>query len=356
MSSNDLEKANVLHQLKANFDVPPEMLELLKAQITEPRIAENLERIFDGLSVEDSYHIVASSLPWVKNVHSLDQMQDPKHKKKYQVPDYNLLVENNQHEDFPILIDVKSAKVEKETCKLQRYGFPNLRNYAKTQNIPLLIAVYWEKYQYWTHNTLEHFGDKGKISFADAFANDLSHILSDYIFIFNQPFYRKTYFSDIPDDNNALLYHDDYGPITSIYMGLELSSLEEISVIDNAAIDTVFDLKEIKFSKDDKGRYQIDKFELAPNCFGKVVKTTHWISRVQKRTHMPVGFRYSSDDGSNEMTGEELIRKHVVDMAIRLKAPAQYPEPKDKNPTTDELFRLAYEGSAQYQLYLNSQK
>ena len=71
---------------------------------------------------------------------------------------------------------------------------------------------------------------------------------------------------------------------------------------------------------------------------------------------MPVGFRYSSDDGSNEMTGEELIRKHVVDMAIRLKAPAQYPEPKDKNPTTDELFRLAYEGSAQYQLYLNSQK
>ena len=107
MSSNDLEKANVLHQLKANFDVPPEMLELLKAQITEPRIAENLERIFDGLSVEDSYHIVASSLPWVKNVHSLDQMQDPKHKKKYQVPDYHLLVENNQHEDFPILIDVK---------------------------------------------------------------------------------------------------------------------------------------------------------------------------------------------------------------------------------------------------------
>ncbi len=63
MSNNGLEKANVLHQLKTNFDVPPEMLELLKAQITEPRIAENLERIFDGLSVEDIYHIVASLLP-----------------------------------------------------------------------------------------------------------------------------------------------------------------------------------------------------------------------------------------------------------------------------------------------------
>lgn len=355
MPSNDLEKANVLHQLMATFVVPPEMLESLKAQITQPKISENLDRIFDGLSVENYYHNVAAALPWVKNVHALDQMQDPKHKKKYQVPDYNVLVENNQHEDFPILIDVKSAKDQKETCKLQRAGFPNLRNYAQTHKIPLLIAVYWEKYQYWTHNTLEHFGAKGKISFADAFANDLSHILSDYIFIFNQPFYRKTYFSDSHSDDD-LIHHQDYGPITSTYMGLELSSLEEISVIDNAVIDTVFDLKEIEVSEDDKGRYQIDKFELPPKCFGKVVKTTHWISRVQQKTHMPLGFRYVSDDGSVNMTGEELIRIHVVEMAIRLKAPAQYPQPKDKNPTTDELFRLAYEGSTEYQQYVNSKE
>lgn len=354
MASSDLEKANVLHQLMANFDVPPEMLESLKTQITQPKISDNLDRIFDGLSIEDSYHNVVASLPWVKNVHSLHQKQERKHKEKYQVPDYNLLVENNQDEDFPILIDVKTAKGQKETCKLQPAVLPNLRNYAKTHKVPLLIAVFWEKYQYWTHNTLEHFGTKGKISFSDAFANDLSHILSDYIFIFSHEFYRKTYFSDTPNDE--VIQHKDYGPIASVYMGFELSSLEEISLIDNAVIDAVFTLKEKEVSKDAKGRYQIEKFELAPKCLGIVVKTTLWIRRVQQLTKMPLEYRHVSDDGSFEMLGTEIIRRHVVELAIRLKGTVQYPQPKDKNPTTNELFRLAYSDSREYQDYLNSHK
>lgn len=354
MPNNDLEKANVLHQLIANFDVSTEMLDSLKAQITQPKVSENLDRIFDGLSIEDSYHNVVASLPWVKNVHSLHQKQERKHKEKYQVPDYNLLIENNQDEDFPVLVDVKTAKGQKETCKLQPAVLPNLRNYAKTHKMPLLIAVFWEKYQYWTHNTLEHFGIKNKISFADAFANDLSHILSDYIFIFNHEFYRKTYFSDTP--NAEAIHHKDYGPVVSAYMGLELSSLEEISLIDNAVIDAVFTLKEKEVSKDAKGKYQIEKFELGPKTLGIVVKTTLWIRRVQQLTKMPSEYRYVSEDGSFEVLGAEIIRKHIVELAKRLKGTVQYPEPKDKNPSTDELFHLAYNGSLEYQDYLKSHK
>lgn len=354
MPNNDFEKANVLHNFLSNFDVTPEMRESLIAQIKDPQVSENLERIFAGLKVEDSYYIVTSPLPWVKNIHPLDQKQERKHKENYQVPDYSLLIENSQKVDFPLLVDVKSAKGQKETCQLPAALIPTLRNYAQVNNKPILIAIFWEKYHYWTHNTLEHFDNKRKISFADAFANDLSHILSDYLFLFTRNFYRKSYFSDTPDEN--LPRHQKYGTVISSYLGFELDKLETLEHVESAIIDAAFKMKEVEIGTDSKGKYLIDKFELPEGCLGTYIKTTSWIRKLHEYIGIPFDERRSIKNGekSTEVLSAEIIRKLIVEVAKRLKGEAQYPEPTDKNPTTDKLYELAYKDTDVHQRYLSS--
>lgn len=354
MSNNDFEKANILHQLLSNFDVTQEMMDALKAQIIEPQVSQNLDRIFAGLDVEDSYYYVAAPLPWVKNIHPLHQLQERKHKETYQVPDYSLMVENAQEEDFPLLVDVKSTRVEKGTCKLIPAQIQTLLNYAHNNNKVLLIAIFWEKHNYWTHNTVEHFRSNGKISFADAFANDLSHILSDYLFLFTRSFYRKSYFTTTFNEN--LPQHEVYGSIKSTYLGFDLDDLEEIKIYESAVIDSAFTLEEIEVGNDSNGKYLIEKFELPAGRFGQFIRTSTWIRKLLEYIGIPLDQRHSIKDGDitrYELTADT-IRVWIVEMSKRLKGEVQYPEPKDKNPTTDKLYQLAYKDTEVHRMYLSS--
>lgn len=73
-----MEKAQVLHSLKQNFDVSEEMFQQLLSQIEDDKYKDNFERITKGLTVEDNYKMVFGSLPWVKNINGLDQNQEKK--------------------------------------------------------------------------------------------------------------------------------------------------------------------------------------------------------------------------------------------------------------------------------------
>lgn len=346
MSTNDLEKANLIHQIEQAFDLTPEVLELLTNQIKNPKVVNSLERIYAGLTIEDSYHYVASALPWVKNIHPLHQKQELKYKQKYQIPDYNLLIENNKKFDFPLLIDVKTARGEKETCKIQKKQLITLKNYANSHNVSILVAIYWEKYQYWTHNTLEHFGTNSKISFNDAIANDLSHIISDYMFLFEKEFYRKSYFNINTNDKFGI--HEKYGSVSDALIGLDLDSLEKIDPIEALIIDSLFTLTEIEYSQDSLGTYLIEKFELSGNCLGLVIKTSLWTKRVLDKIGIPLNERIEK---ANNMLATEFIRIHIVELAKRLDATLQYQIPVMKNATTDKLYQLAYSDSDVFDNY-----
>jgi len=95
-----------------------------------------------------------------KNINGLDQEQEKQHEENYQVPDCSLLIENNNKENFPILVDVKSVNGDKQSCEIMGKRVKSLQNYARDNKQPLIIAIYWERFGYWTHNCLKNFENK----------------------------------------------------------------------------------------------------------------------------------------------------------------------------------------------------
>jgi hypothetical protein len=77
---SEMEKAQILHDLKQNFNVQEEIFSQLLEQIKDPKLKDNFSRITQGLKVEDNYKMIFSALPWVKNINGLHQNQEKKHK------------------------------------------------------------------------------------------------------------------------------------------------------------------------------------------------------------------------------------------------------------------------------------
>ncbi|MBB1449405.1 hypothetical protein H5156_20215 [Pseudoalteromonas sp. SG41-6] len=327
-----MEKAQLIHSLKQNFDVSDVMFKELLSQIEDPKYRDNFERITKGLSVEDNYKMVFGSLPWVKSINGLDQQQEKRHKTDFQVPDYSLLVENSQKLNFPVLVDVKSIKGEKITCKLIPKQINTLKNYARDYGSGLLIAIYWEKIGYWTHNCLTSFGGKKKnnISLEDAIKNDLSHILSDYTFLINGEFYRKTFFSDDPDTVGA--NHKEYGVIDKVLIGRDLNNLKEYSVIESSIIDAIFNMDPVEYVESKDGRYQIERFVKYP----MFIKTTNWLVNFLNTWSLDYSERV------NGMPVTELARIHIVELMKDLKFNVSYQIPDNKTKGTDFFFEKAY--------------
>ncbi|EHU0328791.1 hypothetical protein QX213_03945 [Vibrio vulnificus] len=332
---SSMEKAQVLHSLKQNFDVSEEMFQQLLSQIEDDKYKDNFERITKGLTVEDNYKMVFGSLPWVKNINGLDQNQEKRHKVDFQAPDYSLLVENSQKTNFPLLVDVKSVKGDKITCKLIPKQIGTLKNYSRDYNSQLLIAIYWEKIGYWTHNCLSSFEGKKKnsISLESAIKNDLSHVLSDYTFVISAPIYRKTYFSDNAESVGA--NHQDYGIIDKILLGRNLDSLKEYTVIESSIVDSMFNMSEVEYSEDEQGRYQIEVLESYP----MFVKTSQWLINFLNTWKLDYSERIS------DIPVTEFARIHIVELMKELGFSISYLIPDRKTKGTEKIFLLAYDGT-----------
>ena len=167
-----------------------------------------------------------------KNINGLDQEQEKQHKENYQVPDCSLLIENNNKENFPILVDVKSVNGDKQSCEIMGKRVKSLQNYARDNKQPLIIAIYWEKFGYWTHNCLKNFENK---------KNHKIHIFEAMIY---HKFYRRTKFEKTVNDNVAR--HEIYGEIKDTEISGDGKTYKNYSTFESAIVDSMFSMVEVE--------------------------------------------------------------------------------------------------------------
>ncbi|WP_460384057.1 hypothetical protein [Pseudomonas amygdali] len=333
---SDMEKANILHQLKTAFDLPPDMLETLLQQISSKSIKDNFKRITTGLTIEDNYKHIYSSLPWIKNISGLHQAQAEKYKKDFQIPDYLLLVEDSQKGKFPLLIDVKYVKGDKTQCSIIPKQKHTLRQYAAAHQQPLLIAIYWERLGYWTHNCLSNFGGKkhNKIDWQTAIGNDLSHLLSDYTFNIDKPFYRRTIFPKPADHSDRTRpRHLKYGNVDSVFLGKDIAHLySEDEIFYSIVVDANFNSKIVSVDDHEDHVCMIEEFSTQPS----MIKISQWLMNVAQLMEIEPSLAV------HEMPALEMARIVTVDLMHKLEYSPIYILPNEKNACTDRLFELAY--------------
>lgn len=161
---NDMEKIQRLIATKVAFpQLDENIFRSLLNTIESKNLVENVDRITRGLETEELYKMIYQDYPWVKEITGLKQEQITAQKEEFQIPDYKLLVEDNNHQVFSIFVDVKNVEGEKTKCELMKNQFIGLKKYANNNNTVLLIAIYWKKYNIWTHNCMDSFTSKKNI-------------------------------------------------------------------------------------------------------------------------------------------------------------------------------------------------
>lgn len=337
-NENNIQKINRL-ELYA-FLTSIEATKETKDKIVDIFIDNNLinqtlfKKRMHGSQTEKDYFLLMSCLPWVKSINGLNQIQTKKHKTKYQVPDFTLLVENSSKKLFPIYVEVKNCHSDNNVRKINKKQRTNLENYANDYRIDLLIATYWSKYQIWTHNSLSNFDSNDKISFSDAVKNDLSHIFHD-LHVIIPPFYTKTYYHQ--DKNKGNLPFGDKGFFQECRISkdkIQWNNIEEIQAI---IIDWIFNSdKDHICGTDDDGAYVIQKYSMP-----MMQKLSQLINIMFHKLHKHIEEKETTEDLVGRL---EIIRFGTVDLFLKnssiFKFSYQIPDKRTKH--TDHIFSLAY--------------
>jgi hypothetical protein len=337
----DMQKAQLLHHFGSAFQLSKEEIDRFLDQIADEEIKKNYPRIVRGLKEEDNYRHFFSALPWVKNVDAIDQYQDMAHKVNFQTPDYSILIEDSKKELFGIYVDVKSVKGAKESCEINPKTKHGLMNYSRNHDKPILLAIYWEKLGFWTHNCMKNLGGakKNKISWQDALKNDVSHIFGDYTFVISSPFYRVTKFYKYALEEGA--GNDKRGYFNSVDVGRKLNEMKQYSIIESAAIDAVFFAKEIS-------RVQESDYVVVTEIFAETtmfIKTSSWLVQFLRIWDAEP----STSFGEVRMT--EVARVRIVELMKDLNYNPSYLIPASKNSDTDIIFKLAYDNTTVWRDY-----
>jgi hypothetical protein len=254
----DIRKIKLIHDIRSNFSLDEVQLNNFIGQIESSKFKNNISRFFRGYSIEDKFRYLFSALPWLKLVHSLDQNQLPLQSKDiYQVPDYIILYETSTKSIRPIIIEVKLVKGDKQSVKVMSKQLDACVRYARGLNVILLYAIFWEKYQLWTLNTIENFEQKTKthkITLLNAAKNDLSVLLGDFTFIVNRSIYRKT-ICDKSVTDPSTPKHTKYGSVIEDKLSFDLKTFIDIEPIESAVIDAYIKME--KFDIKSKGNKTI---------------------------------------------------------------------------------------------------
>jgi hypothetical protein len=124
--------------------------------------------------------------------------------------------ETNKIEAKPLLIEVKSVSGNKHALEIMSKQLSACIEYSKVLNLTLLYAIYWEKHQLWTFNSVESFDKKSKkykITAGQAVKNDLSVVIGDITFFINRLIFRKT-ICDSGISDLSIPHHLDFGAPT----------------------------------------------------------------------------------------------------------------------------------------------
>ncbi len=310
--------------------------ENIKDQIIDIFISNSLvnEKLFHqnrhGSVTEKNYFLIMSCLPWVKSVNGLNQQQTKKHKEKYQVPDFTLLVENNSNDVFPIYVEVKNCHTENDVRKIYKKQRTNLENYARDYKIDLLIATYWSKYKMWTHNSLSNFDSKNRITFFDAMKNDLSHIFHDQHIVI-PPFSTKTYFNEIEGENS--MPFGDKGFFQECLISGDNQKWNDIEFLQAVILDYLFTSKDQIKGNDEKGNYLLQTY------------TTPRMNKYTQLISAMISHITKDEDTIDEIIDKlEIIRVMTVDLCRKNPEifTISYQIPDKRTSHTDHIFSLAY--------------
>lgn len=328
----DINKIKIIHDLKNTFGIDELTLKKFTEQIDNSEYKDNIERFFAGYTIEDNFHILFSAMPWVKLVHGLAQDQLPyASKNKYQVPDFTLLFETSKKAHKPILMEVKSVKGDSQGIEIMTKQLKGCVDYAQTTCIPLLYAIYWEKYQTWTFNTVENFEVKAKqhrLKIFDALKNDLSVIVGDINYLITQPIFRKT-ICDRSITDISKPQHEKFGAILSDTVSMDNQRFIELEHFESALIDANIKMK-VSDTKKDGDRTTIT--EVSDNNY--FLKLSTAVLR-----HVAIfGFKLTEQN-------VDISRRTIVELFKKLGVPISYTVPAVKSPTSTILYQQAFEDS-----------
>ena len=326
----EIEKMRVLHDLRTQFDVPEAVRNTLHAQLG-PGGQDQLDRFMSGFKIEDWFEWIFCPMPWVQLIHGLDQQQFPQRsKEKYQVPDFLAIVETSALTHQPLLVEVKRVARQKQTLKLQESQVTLCQRYASTANIPLVYAVYWDKFSAWTMNTIDSFETKTstrKLSMTKAFELDCSAILGDVSYLVPHPLVRQSRFTK-RDVTLECVRHEEYGRLLSdtVILGdrrVEMTSLE------SAVIDSMFTMRRV--SEKPAGDDETELLETTDELY--MLKLSSCITR-----HIGLFRTEPSEQYSN-------LSAHVVaDLMKKLDCPEIHLFPEERTEDLkriDSLFRTS---------------
>jgi Holliday junction resolvase len=332
----DIAKIQLIHDIKTVFDIKPEYLQELIDQIEKNEYRDNLERFFRGYKIEDLYTYIQGALPWVKLIHGLEQYQfPPLSKEEYQVPDYLCIFEDSKKDEHPVLVEIKSVKGDKQSLELMKHQVNSLLQYADCVGLPIIIAIYWEKYSFWTHVPFDVFEEKAKqfkITIENAFKSDISPIFGDVSFILNRALYRKTIYGKSTQEAPM---HEKYGSVFSDTISLDGKDYFNISSIESAIIDALINMKIESESKDNDTIVVIEK---SSNNY--LIKLSNWVLRHLAIFGVEPNFEYA-----------DMSRRLIIDLMKKLSITMSYGIPAIDSLVTRNLFEKAFSGSIVWDRY-----
>lgn len=328
----DINKIKVIHEIKNRFTVDDSTLSKFIEQIDNSDYKDNIDRFFRGYKIEDNFHFLYSAMPWVNLIHELGQNQLPTLSKEiYQVPDFVIFFETNKKENKPILLEVKSVKGDSQSLEIMTKQLNACVEYSKIIDIPFLYAIYWEKYQTWTFNSVENFETKTKqhkIKIFDALKNDLSVIFGDITFVISQPIYRRT-ICDKSMADTTKPQHEKFGVIISDSVSTDNTNFIEIEGIESAIIDSSIKMKIIDTKKDDNKTTITEMSD--SNYFLKLSTLT--------LRHLAI-----FGAGLNEQYAD-FSRRIIIEFFKKLKVTQSFQIPNTKTNSSDILYKQAFDES-----------
>jgi len=338
---SDINKIQIIHDLKNQFNTSEDMINILTEQIEESKYKENIDRFFKGYKVEDSFGEIFSEIPWVKLIHGLSQLQLPiESKEMYQVPDYNLTYETSNLSEKSILIEVKSVKGDKSTLELMERQVNALKKYANVQNTTIVIAIFWNKVNSWTINSLENFEPKTKklkITLIEAIKNDLSIITGDLTFIIPK-LYRKSIFDSSINDESKI-GQEKYGRQISDSISIDNNNYTPIETVESAILDSSINFKEIN-KKIDGTKTSI--IEESKNIYS------------YKLSSLMLRFLSMMPSELQNAETRRLSKIVVIDFMKKININYSYMIPINKNNIIDKLFKDAFEDTTVWDSYKQS--
>ncbi|MEN6620288.1 MAG: hypothetical protein ABFD50_01900 [Smithella sp.] len=338
---NDFKKIKTLHDLQSSFTIDTSVVEELTRQIEAQDRRENIQRFYDGYSVEDNFQSLFSVLPWVKLNHALAQDQYPEESKEaLQVPDFCLFYESADLKMKPLLIETKSVTANKQSLELMAQQVKACEKYANICGIPLLIAVYWKKYSLWTLNSVDQFSKKSKsykISFKDAFTSNLSAILGDFNLIFTAPIFRKTIF-DSASNKDTDIVHEIHGAVIEDQISSDGISYMPLEMLESAIIDSFVTMKEIEVKKNGSKTEVIER------------STENHMSYLNTMILRHLGI--TPGLGLTEYTAKVSLML-ISQLAMKLGIAKSLSIPRTRTNSSDTLFKDAFGGTSTWTDYLN---